>query len=140
MSIPAPFDHFRRTHFTPAQLADPNFSGPAADPDQDGYTNLVEHFFAMDPTVPGKSPSYQSELVEDGDSIYCEFHFRYSLDAVDVTFKLEVSPDSTVWSSATGHYELINSFDHADRTRTLVYRSQLSEQPREFFRLALTAE
>lgn len=56
-----PFDAWRVARFTSAELADPLISGPGADPDGDGMTNLLEFF------AGGKGPGAQPELkVQDG--------------------------------------------------------------------------
>lgn len=43
---------WRGIEFNPAQAADPLVSGPAADPDNDGFTNLEEFAFGGDPLMP----------------------------------------------------------------------------------------
>jgi len=43
---------WRDTEFTAQQAADPLISGPEADPDGDGFTNLEEFAFGGDPLVP----------------------------------------------------------------------------------------
>jgi|GEM_PF-5328259 len=43
---------WRDTEFTAQQAADPLISGPEADPDGDGFTNLEEFAFVGDPLVP----------------------------------------------------------------------------------------
>ena len=43
---------WRDIEFNPAQAADPLVSGPAADPDNDDFTNLQEFAFGGDPLVP----------------------------------------------------------------------------------------
>ncbi len=45
-----PFDVWRAAHFAPAAWADANLSGPAADPDHDGGSNLQEYLADTDPT------------------------------------------------------------------------------------------
>jgi hypothetical protein len=48
-----PFDQWRHSRFSPEQLADPEVSGPEADPDQDGTNNLLEFFAGGDPLTAG---------------------------------------------------------------------------------------
>lgn len=43
------YEDFLEEHFTTAEQADPLISGENADPDQDGFVNLVEHGFGTDP-------------------------------------------------------------------------------------------
>jgi surface-anchored protein len=46
---------WRDIEFNPEQAADPLVSDPAADPDNDGFTNLQEFAFGGDPLVPDAS-------------------------------------------------------------------------------------
>jgi surface-anchored protein len=46
------YNAWRDTEFSPQQAADPLVSGPAADPDSDGFSNLEEFAFGGDPLVP----------------------------------------------------------------------------------------
>ena len=46
------FAAWRSAYFTPDQIADAATSGPNADPDGDGVTNLLEFAFNLDPTFP----------------------------------------------------------------------------------------
>ena len=46
-----PFAAWQAANFTPAQLADPLVSGPAADPDKDGIANLAEYAFNLPPLM-----------------------------------------------------------------------------------------
>jgi hypothetical protein len=48
-----PFDQWRHSRFSPQQLADPEISGPEADPDKDGTNNLLEFFAGGDPLTAG---------------------------------------------------------------------------------------
>ncbi len=47
------FGTWSHLYFTPAQLADTTVSGPDADPDGDGVSNLLEFAFNLDPTFAG---------------------------------------------------------------------------------------
>jgi hypothetical protein len=63
-----PFEEWRTAHFTPAQLADPQISGAAADPEGDGVTNQDEHVFgthplASDPPLLTLAPDASGALV-----------------------------------------------------------------------------
>jgi len=51
-----PFDGWRHSRFTPQELADPAISGPDADPDRDGTSNLLEFFAGGDPLSAGIPP------------------------------------------------------------------------------------
>ena len=49
--IMEPWDAWRADHFAPSQLLDPAVSGPIADPDGDGLSNISEFAHGLDPTV-----------------------------------------------------------------------------------------
>ena len=49
------YDNWRLAEFSAQQAADPLVSGPAADPDGDGFSNLEEFAFGGDPLVPDAS-------------------------------------------------------------------------------------
>jgi surface-anchored protein len=51
---PATMDYtaWRDAEFTAGQATDPLISGPGADPDRDGYSNVEEYAFGGDPLVP----------------------------------------------------------------------------------------
>ena len=63
-----PYDDWRFTHFTPAQNADPSFSGETADPDGDGHNNLEEFNAGTDPTNSLSQLRILS-LALDGDNV-----------------------------------------------------------------------
>jgi len=49
------YEDWRRAEFSAQQADDPLVSGPAADPDGDGFSNLEEFAFGGDPLVPDAS-------------------------------------------------------------------------------------
>lgn len=138
VTVLTPFNAFRTAHFTPAQLADPNISGPYADFDMDGHVTLLEHFFGMDPKVADQPYRMELTFIHDAGSNYGGFSFRYSLAATDVSFKVDASIDVQTWESGGDRLELIGSTDHGDGTRTVTHRSLLADQPTEFFRVTVT--
>ncbi len=63
-----PFEQWRAQHFTAEQLANLGVSGPNADPDQDGRSNLLEYALGTDPWVADgpASGSYGADLPGTG--------------------------------------------------------------------------
>jgi len=54
---PLTFGQWRQTHFSGAQNANEEISGPDADYDSDGLGNLLEYAFGTDPQVPQTTPA-----------------------------------------------------------------------------------
>jgi hypothetical protein len=61
---PSTYAAWRDAEFTSGQIADPLVSGPAADPDADGCSNLEEYAFGGQPLVPD-APLLQPVLRRD---------------------------------------------------------------------------
>ena len=57
------FNQCRATHFTSAQLADPNISGPDADTDSDQLRDFSEYVLGTDPLASSMEPALTSGFV-----------------------------------------------------------------------------
>lgn len=86
---------WRTAQFNGAQLNDTAISGPGADPDRDGLTNLAEAFFgtpALTASAGRLSP------VRSGDALHVTWH--EPLAGNGVTAVPEWSPDGLTWLSS----------------------------------------
>jgi hypothetical protein len=92
-----PFDAWRARKFSSLQLADPDISGPLADPDADGIVNLLEFFAGRDPWDADASPIMSLTVA---DSITLET-FRH-LDAASLWVGIERSADLKSWLPESG--------------------------------------
>ncbi len=99
--------------FTPAQLADPNISGPGADPDGDGVINLLEYAFNLNPLladrdslptgdrgIPQGTIVRAFDPVSQSDRDYLEIRFVRRKEPVDLTYQLEQSVELQDWTDA----------------------------------------
>lgn len=96
-----PFDSWRSSRFTPAQLADPGVSGKLADPDHDGLETLLEYACGTDPWIPNAAPlSLRMEAIDGG--IYQVFRVARNPAAADALLTVEVTGGLTPpsWNSA----------------------------------------
>lgn len=92
-----PWDAWRWTRFSPQQLADPQTSGPDADPDSDGVSNLTEYALGLDPLRAnrGSNGLPKAEFVHG----HFTLTFTRSKAARDVTVQVETSDDLVSWTT-----------------------------------------
>lgn len=83
--------------FTPSQLAELAISGPLADPDADGLSNLLEYAFGGDPLLADAS-QVGPQVAVVGDRL--RISYRRRVDAPDLTYAPEAGGDLANWSSA----------------------------------------
>ena len=88
------FDQWRAARFSPSEMNNPACSAASADPDADGLCNLLEYALALDPHVADSALGLR--LVKQQNAPALNFFRR--LDAGDLFYALEVSPDLTHWS------------------------------------------
>lgn len=136
--------HWRGEHFTPAQLADPAVSGPAADPDGDGYDNLMEYALATDPWLADLVvPPVVVGQVTSGGAQYLAVTFRRRNPNPGIGYHVEVSTDCAAWlDQAPAVIEESPVRPNGDGTETVTIRSALpvGAAAAEFVRLRVVAE
>lgn len=115
----APLDGWRFQHFSAAQLADPAVSGPGADPDGDGESNLGEFFGGGDPWARDRALAASVRRADGG----CQLDLARSPAAAGLQVAIEHSADLTYWEQV----------EPAPPVRLV------REAPREFLRFDLGA-
>jgi|GEM_PF-3716169 len=88
----AAWNQWRSAAFTAAQLNDANISGPDADPDRDGLTNLAEALFGTGPLTA--TPGRLSPIIM-GNGLYVAW--LQPLGSNGITPVPEWSPDGQTW-------------------------------------------
>lgn len=88
------FEAWRQLAFTPAELADPARSGPAADPDRDGLPNGMEYALGLDPRRMDPSP-----VVIEPHPAGVALSLDASAVATDVGFAWRGSGDLSSWTT-----------------------------------------
>ena len=121
-----PLEEWRQRYF--GINANTGIAASDADPDLDGYNNLLEYAFGSDPTVadPSKHPSL--EISES--SFYLTY--QQSLSDETVSLVIEQSSDLENWSPALGNESLIFE-DGTIHKKRFTPLSQLSD--RSFLRI-----
>jgi len=94
------FGTWQARYFSPAELADPTISGPAAKPDGDDLANLWKYYAGL----PGKTPAPASMkpqlyLYPDSGDLYLGMACYHSKQVFDVTCTPEVSANLATWSA-----------------------------------------
>lgn len=128
------FAGWRSDHFTEAELADENISGPAADPDGDRIPNLMEYALGRDPKVASADNLPVSGVVTHSGEDYLALSFRRPSAISDIDYIVEVSGDLISWSPDA---VALDETPHEDGTTTFSFRDSvpLTEGERRFMRL-----
>jgi len=89
------FEAWRTQHFNAAELLDPAISGPTADPDGDGFANLVEYALGADPRANSAASAPQVGATAS------DWTFTYTrpADRSDLTYTVECSTNLVTWST-----------------------------------------
>ncbi len=85
--------------FTPAQLVDGSVSGADADPNQNGFSNLIEYAFGGNPLLNNGSIDLPRMTMVNGNPT-----FTYKANGLkrDLNYILQVSADLESWTDVTG--------------------------------------
>lgn len=92
------FNAWKSARFTASEQANPAISGPHADPDADGLSNLFECLSATDPKTPAEKSPLIGEVRNLLGTNYLAARFTASPFLDDIAFRLEGSPDLSIWS------------------------------------------
>ena len=141
------YDAWQRLYFTPAQIANPDSSGPAADFDGDGINNLLAFALNLDPTFSTQVtmqpntglrglPAPRVESARGSARLTLEFVRRTSASGSGLTYIPQFSSDLAVWQTAATvsvtpinpRWERVKAADGVT----------LAEAPKRFARLSVT--
>jgi hypothetical protein len=133
------FASWQLEHFTPDQISDAIIGSALADPDHDGWDNLTEYTFALNPNRPDPSPI---AIVRKGGVTSLTFPRNQHIS--DVTLSLEHSIDLSHWTredlgtSPNLEVQTILDIPRGKAFVDVVTVSHLSLSAQRYYRLILT--
>ena len=148
----APLGLWRLGLFTPTQLLDPNISGPNADFDHDGMTNLIEYAFGTNPSQAGTGTivlngsaitqrgtvTTKLQNIPNGVDFRAVFGRRKDYVAAGLTYSVQFSADLLYWKTSTATPTLIASDSEMDAV-TVPYPLFVNGKKTRFFRVQVTS-
>ena len=127
--------------FTPAEAASPAVSDPAADPDGDGLSNLVEFALGCLPKHADDQPALPAPAwVPNGADAYLSLAYRCQSGATGIACTVQVSDDLGNWLDDAAHTaEVIVATPQTDGSTLRQVRSTTpATAQRHFTRLKVT--
>lgn len=102
-----PINIWRRANFTTAELNDPIISGDLADPNHDGFSNLMSYALGVSPKDPAPA-NLPSASIQGG---YLTLTCSHAKAATDVALTLDESADFVHWQSGPAVIQTLNTVD-----------------------------
>ena len=138
-SLPAgaTFAGFVAQYFSITEQLDAAASGPNADPDGDGFSNLLEYAGARNPRQPDASSSPLSAAGISG--AYLTLTYDRRLDAPDLTYSIQASDDLVGWTTPAAIEQVsVTPLSSTVERVTVRDTSALTTGARHFLRLKIT--
>jgi len=129
VTVTSTFGFWQTNKFTTSELADPNISGPAADPDQDSFPNLLEYALGLEPKTFDSGSTLNTVLTNGVFTL----SFPHLKAATDVTLAAQVSSDLLSWTTLTP----TQTVDQGP-IETVIIQDGSSPNSARFFRLTAT--
>lgn len=130
---------WRNTHFTPEQLANPAISGDQADPDGDGFCNLIEYATATNPLVSNRAaPPVVTGTTEIAGQTYQTIQYRRRIHTAEIITRAEITTSLDQWNHEASDLIVVGTpVANGDGTETVTYRSNHphASRSKEFLRL-----
>lgn len=123
VTITAPYNVWKNSKFTSADLNDSSISGLTADPNHNGYSNLFEYAFGFDPKGLNASGYPISSIQTVGGSKYLTLTYRRVPGATDVIYTPQSGAVPGTWD---GVPVLVGSpVSNGDGSETVTYRDSV---------------
>ena len=128
-------------YFSAAQQADPTISGPAADPQGDGVSNLLKYVFNIDPARPltadDRAALPVAGTTSSAGTRYLTLTYRQYALLTGVSLSAQTSPDLVTWTTVANPTVLSSTSDPVTGDPVMQVGVP-STGSREFIRLSVT--
>jgi Lamin Tail Domain/Fn3 associated len=133
------FDQWQAVYFTPSQIADANYGGSNADPENDGLSNFWEFALGLNPLARDAQGAYSISLMNDGAAgPFLTLQYRRNLGAPSIQFHMDTTGSVGTWTP-DGGIMVGAPVNNGDGTETIKRRDtqQTSEASQRFLRLRI---
>ncbi|MDB4815298.1 lamin tail domain-containing protein, partial [Akkermansiaceae bacterium] len=113
------YESWIQSFFTESELEDPFVSGPMADANGDGFSNLMHYAFGIDPEIL-LSGSFANVVIKEE---VISLQFDRLMKTPDLNLTVQISTDLQDWSSLA---TLTDSETHVNGRETVTYSSPIS--------------
>ena len=137
----SPSQLWQQNNFTASEQTNSAISGDLADPDGDGFPNLLEYAFNTNPrvTTTNGMPAFFTQ--PDTGTNYLATTFTRILYNTDISYFVDVSPDLYTWyTGPTNVVQYGSAVDNGDGSETVTYRDAIPEPvaTQRFIRVRIT--
>jgi len=133
-SSAATFVAWQSTYFTPAQLADPTFSGPSADPYGSGVPNLLAYALQLNPAT-AQLTNVPTPVSSGG---HLSITYVVPTAITDINYIVEVSSDLMTWNSGANYTQVISNVAGSNGNTVTVQETLPATVPKHYMRLRVT--
>jgi len=128
------YSSWQAQYFTAAQLADPTFSGPNADPYGTQVPNLLAYALQLNPATANLSNVPQATIVNG----HLTLTYFAPASITDVSYVVEVSTDLLNWNSGAGYTVVTSNVPSSSGNTITVQENLPATANKHFMRLRVT--
>ena len=133
-----PFGRWQKARWP--NVTDPAVIGSDADPDQDGFSNVFEYAFDLDPRTPDSNGAPEVSIREIAGEYYGVLTYRQALAATDLRFE-PVAGGSLAESDWPPLTDIVGTVDHGTyRSVSVRDTVPLNGHEARFFQLRIAFE
>jgi len=139
-----PWDEWRHSKFTAAELIDPSISGESADAEGDHLPNLLEYAFNLEPKSFDSTRGFSGRLELDPNGEHLVVTFKRRKAPTDLLYQVQVTSDLVDWQTGAGVVqELLPAQDDGNGiTETVRFRviNAVNQTGQRFVRLRVNRQ